>query len=131
MKKLIRFKYEKCRGTCYTGPDDKFPELDILPKEELTILIKKVVSAHNSTCDDPNQWFGVDMCEKTNLYVGHFYDGKQMEMFTSTSLVDILNDLSDYILQVNENKKFTYGLCKYGFNTFQENLEAKIMSMVG
>lgn len=125
MKKLIRFQYEPCNGTCYTAPDDDFfKELENLDEEILFKTIKNIVHAHDRICDKINMGFGIDYCVENKIYVGTFsYEGK-LDLFSSKSFIDCIFQLTNYILnkiKFNESYKCEYSTGKEE-NLFKELL---------
>ena len=65
MRKLFRFKYEPCNGTCYCYEEIFYEELRGQP--HVSSLIDLVVQAHDNLCDNPDYSFGIDKCEFRNF----------------------------------------------------------------
>ena|SRR5271165_5495898 len=129
MKKLFRFQYEKCNGTCY-APEDTFKEaLKNVPEKELETLIMNIVEAHDSTCDDPEQRFSVDYDENNKIFIGSFINGKTLDLFSDKSFVNLINSLTSHVIKENKNKIITSDQCVYG-NNGNENLAEKILKLV-
>lgn len=120
MKKLFRFKYEPCSGTCY-APDDKFfEELKKLDEVAKLSLINKIVSAHDSTCDDPDQLFAVDYDETTRMYVGTAFDNGRLDLFSDSSFVNLVEILTSFVKKQNEGRTPKAGNCVYGASGIED-----------
>ena len=129
MKKVFRFQYEPCVGTCYAHSPIFFSELKKAPQELLTSTIDKIVAAHDSTCDDITQRFGVDYDEANNIYVGSFMNGTRLDLFSDKSFLTLANILSSHVLKENEGKAVSSADCKFGENG-NENLAELILTSV-
>lgn len=124
MKKLFRFKYEPCNGTCYAPEIIFFEEMKKITQDDKIKLTKKIVKAHDQLCDNSDYSFGLDMCEKTNLFIGHFRQPERLDLFTGNTLSECIDDMTNYIIQTNIPKM--EGLCVYGDNG-PENLAEQIL----
>jgi len=127
MKKLFRFKYEPCNGTCYSYGDDFYYQLRNLSSKEKYELVELVVSAHDNLCDNPEYYFGLDKCEKTGLFIGHFIQPTRADIFTGTSLKECIEELCSYVIKTTIPKKS--GICNFG-NNGTENLAQQILEAV-
>lgn len=129
MKKVFRFQYEPCVGTCYQYKDIFQKELGKISKENLKSIVNKIVEAHDSTCDDPSQRFGVDYDENNQLFVGSFINGTKLDLFSDNSFELLINTLTSHVLKENKNKTYVSGQCTYG-NNGNENLAEIILESV-
>lgn len=128
MKKLFRFKYEPCNGTCYAWGDDFYEGLRSLSLKERTELVELVVRAHDKLCDNPEYYFGLDKCEKTGLFIGHFHQSSRIDFFIDVSLSTIIHELCEFV--VKTDIPVLEGNCVFDDNG-SENLAEKILSVVG
>ena len=129
MKKLFRFQYEKCNGTCYTGGDDFYKELENQPKSVIRELVDKIVAAHDSTCDDPNQRFGIDYDEENKIFIGSFLNNMKLDIFSDKDFVRLVDTLMTHVLSENTNKVINRENCVFGLNG-QENLAEVILNAI-
>lgn len=129
MKKVFRFQYEPCAGTCYAHEELFTTELRRIPLENLESMVSKIVAAHDSICDDSSQRFGVDYCEVNNIFVGSFINGTRLDLFSNKNFFNLINTLSEHVLSENKNKKKSFGDCIYGLNG-NENLAEIILKLV-
>ena len=125
MKKLFRFKYEPCNGTCYVWDDDFYEGLRHLGAESRITLVNLVTKAHDKLCDNPDFYFGLDKCEKTGLFIGHFRQPTRLDIFTGTTLVEAINEMCDFIIATEIPQ--LEGICEFG-NNGTENLANQILS---
>lgn len=125
MKKLFRFKYEKCNGSCYTGGDDFYAELKPLSPEKKLSLVSEVVAAHNRLCDNPSFSFGLDKCEKTGLFIAYFLQPNRTDLFTDLSLETCIRDLCEFVMDTNVPT--LKGVCEFGSHG-NENLAELILA---
>ncbi len=125
MKKLFRFKYELCNGTCYQYDDIFYSELKGLSLEARVSLVGVVTKAHDKLCDNPEYYFGLDKCEKTDLFVGHFRQPTRLDLFSSANLSDVINEMASFV--INTDIPQLIGECKFG-NNGDENLSEIILS---
>lgn len=129
MKKLFRFQYESCSGTCYHPGEEFFQELRKINSVKLNTTIDKIVKAHDSTCDDPTQRFGIDFCEDTKVYIGNFLNGTRLDLFTDKNFINVVDKLIEFVLETNKSKEAKLGDCIYG-QTGQENLAEMILNSI-
>lgn len=114
MRKLFRFKYEPCNGTCYAWCDHLPQELNKMPDEECLTTVAIMVEAHNRLCDNPEYSFGVDMDDNTGMFVAHFRTPASTDTFLGNEFGSIVKEvckmvMATYIPQVS-------GSCVYGDN---------------
>ena len=124
MKKLFRFKYEPCNGTCYAHQPIFFSEMKKLQQLEKEALVEKIVKAHDQLCDNPEYYFGLDMCEKTGLFIGHFVQPERTDIFTGETLAECISDMADTVIATDIPK--LKGHCTYG-DSGAENLAEQIL----
>ena len=124
MRKLFRFKYEPCNGTCYAWCDVLPTELLKLSPEERQNVVGKMVSAHASLCDNPDYSFGVDLDDKTQVFVAHFRTPGATETFVDTTFSGCVKQVCEKVLGTEIPK--TAGQCNYGDNG-AEDLGAEIL----
>lgn len=127
MKKLFRFKYEPCNGGCYQYKDVFFMEMKKLSSTSKNEMVKLIVDAHDKLCDNPEYYFGLDMCEKTGLFIGHFVQPSRTDVFSGTTLEQCINDMCSYVISTDIPK--LTGTCTFGDNG-SENLAQKILDAV-
>lgn len=125
MRKLFRFKYEPCNGTCYTGGDDFYECLRQIGFDSKAPLVTLIVNAHDKLCDNPNFYFGLDKCEKTGLFIGHFIQPTRTDLFTGATMLDAIQEMCEFILatEIPQLK----GICEFG-NSGTENLAYTILA---
>lgn len=128
MKKLFRFKYEQCNGTCYAWDSIFYEGLRKLSPIERQTLVSMVTKAHDKLCDNPAYYFGLDMCEKTNLFIGHFVQPSRLDLFTNISLAGCIRELTEHVIKTDI--PVLEGICTYGQNG-TENLGKQILEAVG
>lgn len=129
MKKIFRFQYEPCTGTCYTGGNDFYQELKKADTNKLNSIINNIVKAHDSTCDDLDQRFGVDYDEENKIFIGTFLNGRRLDMFSDKSFLNLVDTLSNHVLNENKNKLIKEEGCVFGING-NENLAELILKSV-
>jgi hypothetical protein len=127
MKKLFRFKYEGCNGTCYAWDSIFYEGLRKLKSDERQQLVAIVTQAHDKLCDNPNYYFGLDMCEKTGLFIGHFIRPTRTDLFTDSSLAGCITELTKAVIETDI--PVLEGSCTYGRNG-TENLAQQILAGV-
>lgn len=120
MKKLFRFKYEPCSGTCYCPGDKFFEELNKFDEDGKKQLINKIVSAHDSTCDDPNQLFAIDYDENVGVYIGTVFDNGRLDLFSDKSFVSLVDALTSFVKKQNEGRASKSGNCVYGASGIED-----------
>lgn len=124
MRKLFRFKYEPCNGTCYAWCDVLPNELMKISEQKRQEIVGLMVKAHNNLCDNIDYSFGVDLDENTKMFVAHFRTPKSTDIFVGTTFSDCVRKVCDRVLsteipQVN-------GICTYG-NSGSEDLGTEIL----
>ena len=124
MRKLFRFEYEPCNGTCYHYCDILPGELRKLSEEARQELVKLMVRAHNSLCDNPNYSFGVDLDETNGLFVAHFRTPEKTDLNSSKSFSECVFEVCQKVLGTNIPK--IDGSCVFGDNG-AESLGEKIL----
>lgn len=122
MKKLFRFKYEPCNGTCYTYKPIFFNEMKKVENKKQ--LVSKIVEAHDKLCDNPNFYFGLDMCEKTGLFIGHFVQPDRTDMFSGSTIEECTLEMSERV--INTEIPEGTGDCVFG-DSGDENLAQQIL----
>ena len=123
MRKLFRFKYEECNGTCYAyGPAFK-EELSKLT--DLDSVIDPVVEAHDHMCDNPDYSFGIDMNDD-GIYVGFIKTPVRVDTYTDTSFIAMCEKLNKDVMAMDIPP--VDGQCEYG-HTGLEDLKGKIRSL--
>lgn len=127
MRKLFRFKYEKCNGTCYCHQPIFFSELGKVNKSDLESLVNTIVTAHDQLCDNPDFSFGLDMCEKTGLFIGHFNQPDRVDIFSGLALSECIIEMCTTIINTDIPK--IDGICEFGDNG-NENLAQQILEAV-
>ena len=114
MRKLFRFKYEPCAGTCYAWCDHLPNELNKSTEEQRKALIEMMVKAHNSLCDNPDYSFGIDMDEKIGVFVGHFRTPEKTNVYAHVTFADCVTEICSVVL--SEKIPVIKGACTYGDN---------------
>lgn len=128
MKKLFRFQYEPCNGTCYAPEAEFFSELRNAPKNKLSIVIDKIVTAHDRMCNNPDMRFAVDHDENSGVYIGSWINRKTLDLFSSDSFIDCVDQLTSHILvEVSSSQQHKQN-CNYSEN--QENLAEMILNSI-
>lgn len=129
MKKLFRFQYEACNGTCYAPEEQFFIDLRAVPLSQLHGVVDKIVTAHNRTCNNPNMRFAVDLDETHNIYIGSWMNNGTLDLFSSSSFIDVVDQLSSHILDVVPEAQTEYdNNCEFGEG--HENLAEMILNAV-
>ena len=124
MKKLFRFKYEKCNGTCYANQPIFFSEMSKINEQKRTDLVKTIVDAHDNLCDNPEYYFGLDMDETTGLFIGHFIQPDRTDIFSGETLEECILEMCENV--INTDIPQIDGLCTFGDNG-NENLADQIL----
>lgn len=127
MKKLFRFKYEPCNGTCYAHEPIFFKELSGITNERREILVNIIVKAHDKLCDNPEYSFGIDLCEKSGIFIGHFRTPEKIDIYTGHTLEEACLDLCKAVIQTEI--PILEGQCTFGDNG-TENLAKQILAAV-
>lgn len=112
MRKLFRFKYEPCNGTCYAWCDVLPGELNKMPDEERKETVRMMVDAHSRLCDNPDYSFGVDMDSVRGLFVGHFRTPGSTELFSADSFGECVTKVCGKVLSTEI--PVINGACTYG-----------------
>lgn len=118
MRKLFRFKYEPCNGTCYAFCEKLPEELRKLISEDRKILVDKMVKAHDKLCDNPDYSFGVDVDEINNVFVAHFRTPEKLDLYSDKSFSHVVEQVCKQVLA--ENIPAVKGLCNYGNNGVED-----------
>lgn len=113
MRKIFRFQYEPCNGTCYHWCDHLPLILNSLSPSKRKGIVKLMVKAHNNLCDNPNYSFGVDLDEKTGLVVGHFRTPEKTNTYLG-SFFECVTEVCNEVL--SEKIPSVKGACTYGDN---------------
>lgn len=124
MRKLFRFKYEPCNGTCYAYCDRLIAELRKLADPR--ILVSHMVAAHNKLCDNPDYSFGVDVDEKENVFVAHFRTPEKTDLYSGRSFEDVVNEVCHAVTGAEIPQ--ASGQCNFGSNG-AEDLGREILEM--
>lgn len=124
MRKLFRFKYEPCNGTCYAWCDHLPNELMKMDEEQRHLTIRTMVAAHDRLCDNPDYSFGVDLDHNTGIFVAHFRTPTNTEIFANISFADVVKEVTDQVMSTEIPT--ISGACTYGDNG-AENLGAEIL----
>ena len=124
MRKLFRFKYEPCNGTCYAWCDVLPEQLNKMSDLDRKATVDTMVKAHNRLCDNPDFSFGVDMDDKTEMFVAHFRTPKSTETFLAKSFGECVQEVCKTVLAAEI--PVMSGACNFGDNG-AENLGAEIL----
>lgn len=114
MRKLFRFKYEPCNGTCYAWCDKLIKELRKLESDERMGLVQTMVDAHDRLCDNPAYSFGVDMDEKNGLFIAHFKTPQFVNLYSSIEFKDAILQVCEAVMK--EEIPQISGECNFGQN---------------
>ena len=125
MRKLFRFKYEPCNGTCYCYEEIFYEELRGQP--HVSSLIDLVVQAHDNLCDNPDYSFGIDKCEFTGIFVGFFRTPTRTETYTAYTLTGCIKQVCKDVIA--EDIPVLEGVCNFGKSN-TENLAEVIRKAV-
>jgi len=112
MRKLFRFKYEPCNGTCYAWCDHLPNELNKYEEEKRKQLVISMVQAHAKLCDNPDYSFGVDKDEKHNMFVAHFRTPLGTDTFLQASFADVVADVCSTVMMAEIPQ--VAGQCTFG-----------------
>lgn len=124
MKKLFRFKYEPCNGTCYAYQPIFLSEMKKVDSKSKVTLVSKIVEAHDNMCDNPDYFFGIDLCEKTGLFIGHFVQPDRTDIFSGPSLKECIEEMCESVIKAKIPQ--LVGECNFG-NNGTENLAEVIL----
>jgi len=126
MRKLFRFKYEPCNGTCYAFCHHLIGELRKMTDKSKKILVGRMVEAHGHLCDNPDYSFGVDVDAELGIFVAHFRTPEATEMFSSKLFLECIYLVTKEVLATDIPK--VDGACTYGDNG-AEDLGTEILNM--
>lgn len=114
MRKLFRFKYEPCNGTCYAWCDHLIEELRELDVTKRNQIVSLMVDAHNKLCDNPDFSFGVDVDENHTVFVAHFRTPERTDLFHSRVFSECVEKVCSEVLKTEIPQ--ISGICQYGDN---------------
>lgn len=112
MRKLFRFKYEPCNGTCYAWCDALPEELNKLTDEDRRLLVFSLVQAHNKLCDNPDFSFGIDRDDNTGMFVAHYRTPEKTDTFLHPSFAESVRVICEVVLLANIPP--IAGACNFG-----------------
>ena len=115
MRKIFRFKYEKCEGKCYAWCKVLQRELRKMPEDRRQDLVNLMVDAHNQLCDNPEYSFGVDVQEAKGIFVAHFRTPEKTDLFASNSFEECVVEVCKAVLDTKIPAP-PEGVCVYGQN---------------
>lgn len=124
MRKLFRFRYEKCNKTCYAWCQKLTVELRKLDTQTRQNLVSNMVKAHDRLCDNSEYSFGLDVDEKNNLFVSHFRTPQKTELYSSRSFHEAVDEVCKDVMSTEIPRGV--GSCVYGDNG-AENLGQQIL----
>lgn len=131
MRKLFRFKYEPCNGTCYVGPDPDddmaFQEFKTMTAVRKEILVSWIVKAHDKLCDNPDYSFGIDFCEETGIFISHFRTPAKTDIYSGKTLEECVLSLCKAVISTDIPQM--NGLCNFGVSK-NENLAERILKEI-
>lgn len=125
MKKLFRFKYEPCNGTCYTWCDVLPTELRKLTQSDREDLVNKMVQAHDKLCDNPNYSFGVDLDQENRFFVAHFRTPEKLDLYSGLQFKQVVEKVCEAVFKADI--PIVAADCIYGSNG-AEDLGKEILS---
>lgn len=129
MKKIFRFQYEPCLGTCYAPNDQFYDELRMLNPSKMGEIVALVSKAHDLICNDHSMRFGIDQDENTGSYIAHFVTPNRVDLFSSDKFVDVAEQVSQHIIaSVAPNQNSLDQGCE--FSKEKENLADFIINTV-
>ena len=124
MKKLFRFKYEPCNGTCYSHKPIFFSEMKKTDQSVREQLVNTIIQAHDKLCDNSDYYFGLDLCEESNVFIGHFVQPDRVDTFTGTTLERCVSKMCNAV--IDTDIPVLEGACVFGDNGV-ENLAEQIL----
>lgn len=124
MRKLFRFKYEPCNGTCYAWCDVLPEELNKYSEEKRRLIVEAMVHAHGLLCDNPDYSFGVDLEENYGMFVAHFRTPTYTHTFLSSKLDEVVALVCIAVKEANIPK--VDGACNFG-DSGSEDLGREIL----
>lgn len=114
MRKLFRFKYEPCEGTCYAWCDHLPYQLNMMSELDRKKTIDLMVKSHNNLCDNPDFSFGIDMDDKTGIFVAHFRTPDKTNLYAHQTFEEAVREVCNVVL--NTEIPTIKGACTYGDN---------------
>lgn len=112
MRKLFRFKYEPCNGTCYAWCDILPEELNKFSETARKLIVTAMVEAHGKLCDNPDYSFGVDLDEKYRMFVAHFRTPTYTHTYISPNLDECVYQVCAAVIQAEIPQ--VSGACNFG-----------------
>ena len=91
MRKLFRMRHEPCAGTCY-APDEVL-KISSLADADREFILASFETLHRQTCGDGRFGFGIDLDEKTGLFVGHVVAPGRTDLCSGEDLVSCAKNL--------------------------------------
>lgn len=101
MRKLFRFKYEPCAGTCYHWCDALPEELNKINEADRRLIVTLMVEAHAKLCDNPDYSFGIDRQDVTGMFVAHFRTPEQTDTFLNPNFSESVQAVCKVVLAAN------------------------------
>lgn len=123
MRKLFRFKYEPCEGTCYAWCDYLPAVLNKIGSSERQVTVNLMVEAHKALCDSRDYYFGIDMTD-TGIFIAHFKTPEKVNIYSSPDFSQCVEQVCLAVLK--EKIGPSTGECIYG-NSGQEDLGKEIL----
>ncbi len=125
MKKMFRFKYEPCAGSCYAYCDVLIKALRAMGDTARRALVQLMTKAHDKLCDNPEFSFGVDVDEASGLFVAHFRRPDRTDLYAQASFADCVGEVCHAVLATEIPR--VAGACQFGDNG-AENLGREIIA---
>lgn len=123
LRKMFRFKYEPCNGTCYAWCDTLVQRLREIPDRE--DLVALMVKAHDRLCDNPEYSFGVDGNNAQTDFVAHFRTPERTDLYHGQDFAKVVESVCKAVLATEIPA--LVGACTYGASG-AENLGQEILS---
>jgi hypothetical protein len=114
MRKMFRFKYEPCNGTCYAWCDSLIRRLREMPDEDRRSLVVTMVQAHNRLCDNPAYSFGVDVDDSLRFFVAHFRTPEKTDLYSGMDFAAVVHQVCAAVM--NTEIPVLSGACVFGDN---------------
>lgn len=114
MRKLFRFKYEPCEGGCYAWCDHLPTELNKSTEKERKEIIAMMVKAHDNLCDNPDYSFGIDLDDKSGMFVAHFRTPEKTNLYAHPTFASCVKEICSVVLDAKI--PVVNGACTYGDN---------------
>lgn len=124
MRKLFRFKYEPCNGTCYAWCDALPEELNKLTEERRKLIVELMVKAHESLCDNEEYSFGIDRQDESGMFVSHFRLPDRTDTYLNSNFEECVTNICNTVLSTPIPQKV--GACTFGSNG-AEDLGSEIL----